>query len=1398
MKTKFFLGAFAAMMLHLTGAYGQQHYSFSCRDYVSTDNARAPQDRFAYDEAVNTFTVNASGTNNVAFKMADGQDGEYFIDPDQTLYLVSGSNLSVNAGESKLWWMNGFNNPGSNPDYTLSEGDGRKLFVWDLKTNTAVNGGFNFSQPQVSITSNGAGFIMAMGLTAADATQPGVITDVNYYAPCEAASLYSTMKQQLGYTDETLTVEVKLRLESMITRAEAKYNAAAEGEGKNRLGDAIQSARNVLSAMSATDYLPAYQALVALRKATDNFSQTNHTYSYETTGHGILAKWDDMNVNICFYKDDVVRIGKAYDTSYQKPSLVVLGSPSDVSFTVSEREGIVSVKTAKMTVEYTLLTGIVTIKDGEGRQLISEQSCSMKARKDGPNDSYTVMQRFQLASDERIYGMGQLQDGRLNRRNTSVKLEQDNRSICIPYFESSKNYGLYWDNYSPTTFSDSEAGTRFTSTGTAIDYYVLVADDSRGVLRSLRALTGECKQPALWNFGLYQSKQRYTSAQEVMDVLGEYRRRQVPIDCMVQDWQYWGDDAHWNAMEFLNPTFSNYQAMLDYVHQNNAKLMISFWPDFGPQTRQYAEFQSKGMLLTGNSYPWNAGCRPYDPYSAEARDIYWNYLYNGLVRHGIDAYWMDSTEPDYQGGTDADFDCVTGWNGQTWRALRNAFPLATVEGVYQHHRAQSELNDKRVSIMTRSGYLGMQRTGAYVWSADITSSWETLANQIPAALNLSATGLPYWNSDTGAFFIGGYKGGVSNDQWRRLYTRWTQFSTFCPMLRFHGDQTPREIWQFGDQGDVKGEYDNLVKYIRLRYRMLPYLYATARQCVAAAGTMMTALPLAFEDDAQGYDVQDQYMFGDAMMVAPVIQDKVNGRDVYLPAGHRWYDFWTGTSTDGGKRVYKKTPADIIPVYVKAGSILPWGPDVQYSTEKSWDNLEIRVYAGADGQFTLYEDENDNYNYEQGKYSEILFSWDDATQTLTIDDRHGAFSGMLQDRTFRIVRVSSKQGVGDLHSTIYKEVSYDGHRISIELGATPEIEEVDEDITSEIVNPSFEGDNSTLTMQAPQGWTVTSTTTWWGVNDASNAASTSDPLATDGRYVFGVWDGSNSLTPTISQTLSHLPAGFYRLSVDMQASNRANGVVRLGTQHVFAGASKGYFRDQITSAGVGDDYPMHTICVDFEQKQDNEPVTIGVSTEGATAETWFKIDNFRLVKRPVHIRQTAADGFGTICLPRQAMSPDVTVYKVVGVNGTRLSLDPLAVNEYMEPGKPYFYQAADQQQTFTMTGDAVSSPVASTGLVGTFVDIIAPQGTNFYVLSGNKLYQVNSEVKVGANRAYVDLSSVQGSREGSVYLDLSTTTQSVTSHEYPREASAFYDLMGRQVSHPENGIYVSGNKKLYVK
>ncbi|MGB4341770.1 MAG: TIM-barrel domain-containing protein, partial [Dysgonamonadaceae bacterium] len=523
----------------------------------------------------------------------------------------------------------------------------------------------------------------------------------------------------------------------------------------------------------------------------------------------------------------------------------------------------------------------------------------------------------------------------------------------------------------------------------------------------------------------------------------------VPLDGIIQDWRYWGNNYLWNAMEFLNEEFYDPQKMVNDVHKMNAHIIISIWNSFGPHTKPYRELDSINALFDFKTWPesgsfkwppnpdYPSGVRVYDAYNPAARDIYWKYLNAGIFSLGMDGWWIDSSEPDHFDPKPSDFDNRT-YLG-SFRKVRNAYPLMTVGGVYKHQREIT--SDKRVFILTRSVFAGQQRYGSNIWSGDVVASWDALRKQISGGLNLSLCGVPHYNSDIGGFFLWDFQNPLQNADYRELYARWIQFGAFCPMMRSHGADAPREIYQFGEKGEPV--YDAIEKYIKLRYSLLPYIYSTSWDVTENHSSMMRALVMDFSSDKKVLNIDDQYMFGKSILVCPVTErmynqngkadfSTVKKRELYLPAGTRWIDFWTGEMLEGGQIITRETPLDIMPLYVKAGSIIPIGPDVQYAEEKPWDNLEIRIYEGADGEFTLYEDENDNYNYEKGMYSTIKFSWEDENKTLTISDRNGSFPGMLAERKFNILIVKPGK-MNKMDAEKYdKTIIYKGKRVNVKL------------------------------------------------------------------------------------------------------------------------------------------------------------------------------------------------------------------------------------------------------------------------------------------------------------------------------------------------------------------------------
>ena len=770
-------------------------------------------------------------------------------------------------------------------------------------------------------------------------------------------------------------------------------------------------------------------------------------------------------VQVEFYTPTIVRIVKMpAGTDISNQSLVVTAKPADVKVSTNAT----TASSKELTVKMDPKTGALTFLTAKGKVLLREKDCAFGTLDEkSPNLTQQVRQRFILDKNEAIYGLGTIQNGKMNRRGEHKRMEQSNLEDFQNVLQSIKGWGIYWDNYAPTQFDDDENGMSFTSeVGKVVDYYFMYGGSADGVIALMRQLTGDVPMFPLWTYGYWQSKERYKTAAETEGIVDQYRVLNVPLDGIIQDWQYWGSNYLWNAMDFLAEDFSNGKQMIDNVHKKHAHFMISIWASFGPMTQQFRELDEKGLLMpfetwpqSGISHVWPpimkypSGVKVYDAFHPEARAIYWKYL-KTLYDYGCDAWWMDSTDPDFFNPKESDYEHKV--YGGTWRSQRNAFPLETVRGIYQSQRKDDK--GKRIFIMTRSSFAGQQHYGSNMWSGDVNSSWDMLRKQVPAGLSFSLTGNPNFNTDIGGFFCGSYntRGGGSapkNPQFQELYVRWMQYGLFCPVFRSHGADAPREIWQFGRKGEPV--YDAIEKQIRLRYRLIPYLYSTAWQVTSNNDSYMRPLFSDFAADQRVWDMTDEFMFGRSILACPIVnpqyteekiirtnamtgwekrkeeggERKENGgidwtetktAKKYLPKGAKWYDFWTNQLYNGGQEVTLQTTLDRVPMFVRAGSILPLGPEMQYVGEKAWNNLEMRIYPGADAEFSLYEDEGDNYNYEQGYYSNIIFTWSDRTRTLHISARQGGYKGMLLDRKFTLV----------LPDGTTRTIDYNGNQVSV--------------------------------------------------------------------------------------------------------------------------------------------------------------------------------------------------------------------------------------------------------------------------------------------------------------------------------------------------------------------------------
>ncbi|MBW8782988.1 MAG: glycoside hydrolase family 31 protein [Verrucomicrobia bacterium] len=694
------------------------------------------------------------------------------------------------------------------------------------------------------------------------------------------------------------------------------------------------------------------------------------------------------------------------------------------------------VEVIKSLADPTSITKVTTV-DGE-----RERVGNYIQRKD--REAWRGKVSFRFAEAEALYGLGFDETSDLNLRGTTKRLYQYNLRILVPSLVSTRGYGLLFDAYSAMTFADGTNGGSMTfDVIDDLDYYFIAGPDMDGAIAGYRQLTGAATMLPRWSFGYVQSKERYKSQAELINTVKEFRQRQIPLDGIVQDWNYW-IGGQWGGDP--DPKFyPDIAAMTKAIHDQNAHVMISIWPNPSPKSTAGKALAAGGYTLAGTTY--------FDAFNPKAREVYWNSIWQILGRHGIDAWWCDSTEPetaDWTGTTrpaDADSKNIAGLAKIIDPQFLNAYALEDSTGIYENSRKSSP--NRRVLNLTRSGYAGSQRTGSVLWTGDIPAKWSTLTQQVVALQSFSASGNPYVTFDTGAFLVkrgkqwfwnGDFDKGVEDPGYRELYTRWLQVGAFLPMLRSHGTDTPREPWRFGKPGTPF--YDAILDAINLRYQLMPFFYSLAADVSLNSASFLRPVAFAFPQDEKTHNLKTQFLVGDTFMVAPVLAPQQFGpgstpitnvpktREVYLPKGATWFDFWTGKRSDGGQTIQAEAPLAQIPLFVKAGSILPMGPRVQYTNEKPDAPIELRVYPGADGTFTLYEDEGDGYGYEKGQRATIPFTWSDRARTLVIGPRQGEFPGMLKTRTFRVVLVAPGTGTGIDATTTALEVRYDGHSVKV--------------------------------------------------------------------------------------------------------------------------------------------------------------------------------------------------------------------------------------------------------------------------------------------------------------------------------------------------------------------------------
>ncbi len=622
------------------------------------------------------------------------------------------------------------------------------------------------------------------------------------------------------------------------------------------------------------------------------------------------------------------------------------------------------------------------------------------ARRDTIGSTWRYFLNFQWQKGEALYGLGSHMEDYMNLRGKRLYLCQHNLKAMVPVLNSTAGYGLLFDAGCAMQFYDDYEHGVMLDAAHEIDYYFMKGATMDKTVERYRWLTGECPMMPRYLFGYTQSKERYVSSDDLLSTLKTFRERHIPVDMIVQDWNYW-PNGQWGTMKMVPEFFPDKKLLADSIHKMNARLMISIWPN-AMNSPQWEDFRDRNLLFPGTTV--------YDAFNPAARDLYWQYADKEFFKNGFDAWWCDSSEP-----IDADWNSFPDYydaTNQHWRwqlstdALSAAlgaersqlFSLYHAMGIYEHQRVATSA--KRVVNLTRSSYAGQQRYSTITWNGDTYASWKSFAQMIPAGLNFMATGCPYWSIDVGAFFTktwerqwfhrGEYPEGCKDPAYRELYCRMLQFATFLPVMRSHGSETPREPWQFGNPGEPY--YESILSSIRLRYRLLPYIYSVAARVSKEGYTMTRALAFDFPKDEKVLNLKDEFMFGPSLLVAPMTESG-NSRKVYLPKGSGWRDFYTNRHYEGSQWITVDAPISQIPLFVRDGSILPLGPDVEYADE-SPAPVEILVYPGADTSFTLYQDAGDGYAYEKGDFSTQVFTWDEKAQRLKQGKRVGRYKGAI--------------------------------------------------------------------------------------------------------------------------------------------------------------------------------------------------------------------------------------------------------------------------------------------------------------------------------------------------------------------------------------------------------------------
>jgi alpha-D-xyloside xylohydrolase len=931
------------------------------------------------------------------------------------------------------------------------------------------------------------------------------------------------------------------------------------------------------------------------------FTACSGELDHQTIHDGVVVDLPEGKMKLKVCRDDIIRVMISPSDSFStRESLMVIEDAwPETAFNTEVKDGKLLLHTQKITASVDLTTAQLIFYDKQGNEILAEREGGgrqIDSLTINGEETFSIRQQWKSGEGEFIHGLGHHQNGEFNLNGVDIDLWQENWNVVVPFFTSSKGYGILWDNYShskwgfpvtpryidplqlydaegqpggltghyfdgagfdevKTTRRDSiinfdfktfgpQTDNSFTTdpdwesqplndeidpskysvrwegqvkslhkgiytfhtfcthdvrlwvddellvdgwntsdmylegkthleentmysirmewskdddhplnqpsngavqlrwappaqesydgislwseVGDMIDYYFMYGPELDDVISGYREATGKAPMFGRYAYGYWHSHIDIQSQQEYLEMIGEFRSREIPLDILVQDLNYWTPEP-WGSHHFNPERYPDPEGMIEAAHENNIKYMISVWGMFQEGSENWKELMEKDLLFRYNnaSFWTDNGTWYFNPFSEEGRQVYWNQMKEDLFDRGVDAWWLDASEPEIS--TPADpflYKEVMDNNLGSGARYLNAFSLMQTKAIYEGQRETAP--DERVLILGRSAYAGQQRNATVIWTGDIDGTWEVFRDQIKCGLNFNLSGIPYWTTDIGGFFINKPDWPSLNRDpgYRELYTRWFQYGVFSPVLRTHGCGPRREMWIMGDQS-----YKIQKEFVNLRYRLLPYIYSMAGKITHDDYTLMRPLVMDFRNDLKALEVTDQFMFGESFLVCPVTEPGMTSKEIYLPQGTAWVDFWTGESFEGGQDLDYQTPLDILPLFVKAGSVVPMGPFVQYASEKTDAPLEIRIYAGADGAFVLYEDEGENYNYEQGVFSNIEFKWNDANRELTIDTRQGAFEGMPENRIFNVVIVDPFNGTGIDQGKAAKSIEYNGTRVT---------------------------------------------------------------------------------------------------------------------------------------------------------------------------------------------------------------------------------------------------------------------------------------------------------------------------------------------------------------------------------